>query len=98
MVHLLIQQIMPTTSNPSINQLRRAVQIAEQIQKLEAELASILKGAGLKSSAASVSLAASTVKAKGKKGARKKRVMSPEAREKIAAAQRARWARQKKTK
>jgi hypothetical protein len=75
-------------STPSIDQLKRALAIAEQIQKLEAEFARIVGGT---SSVASEPKAvkASPTKRKGR------RTMSAEARQKIAAAQRARWAKSK---
>jgi len=75
-----------TMSNilPSTQQLQRAIQLSEQIEKLETELKSLLAGNGRAPVATSVSKPA---KGKGK------RMMSPEARERIAAAQRARWAK-----
>jgi hypothetical protein len=78
---------MPTTSFPSVSQLKRALKVAEKFEALEAELASILAGS------AKVGTKPSAAKPDGRK---KKRTMSPEAREKIAAAQRKRWAKQKK--
>ncbi len=77
-----------TMSNnlPSAEQLQRALQISEQIEKLEAALKAVLGG----TSGAKVTVAApAPTKRKGK------RTMSPEARERIAAAQRARWAKAK---
>lgn len=71
---------MPTTS-----QLRKAVIISEKLDALEVELAAILGGS---------SAPAKAVKAP--KAKKTKRTMSPEAREKIAAAQRKRWAKSKK--
>lgn len=65
-------------------QLKKAASLADKIEKLQKELASILGGS---------SAGAKTAKAPK---AKKKRVMSAEAREKIAAAQRKRWAKQKK--
>ena len=65
----------------SVAQLKRAVAIKERIQKLEKKLAAII---GVPSSAP----------AEGRV-IRRRRKMSAEARAKIAAAQRARWARQK---
>jgi hypothetical protein len=79
---------MPT---PSIDQLKRALAIAEQIQQLEAELGRIV---GDRSSAPSVPKAAAAASPIRRRG---KRTMSAEAREKIAAAQRARWAKSKGT-
>ena len=77
------------TSTPSLDQLQRALAIAEQIQTLEQELASVLGGPGGGSSATS-SPAAAPVARQGKKG---KRVVSPEARARMAQAQAARWAK-----
>jgi hypothetical protein len=68
-------------SNLSVQQLKRAVVIRENIEKLEKELSSIL---------------GETAPAKPARGRGKKRVMSPEARARIAAAQRARWAKRKR--
>lgn len=70
---------------PSVSQLKQALKIAEKLESVEAELASIL---GESSDAP-----------KAKKGPgrppKAKRQMSAEAREKIAAAQRKRWSKQK---
>ena len=64
------------------SQLRKAMAVKERIEALENELNDILGGAE------------STPTAGGNEGGiRRRRKMSPEAREKIAAAQRARWAR-----
>ncbi len=68
----------------SVGQLKRAVVVREQIEKLEAELVAIL-GEGQSGAPA--------VTANGHTGRRK---MSAAARAKIGAAQRARWAKQKK--
>ena len=70
---------------PTLNQLKEAVTIAEQIEKLQATLSSLIGGSG---SVASAPKAASTPVAKAGK-----RTMSAEARARIAAAQRARWAK-----
>lgn len=70
-------------STPSIEQLRKAIAISEQIEKLEAELKALLGGNG--------SVMAS-VRASVEKPGKKKRVMSPEGRARIVAAQKARWA------
>ena len=69
-------------SNISVQQLKRAVTLREQIEKLEGELTDILG----KSPAVEVST-------NGNGGRRK---MSAAARAKIAAAHRARWAKQKR--
>ena len=74
---------MPTTA-----QLKKALSISEKLDELKAELAAILGGS---------SASAKTAKEpKAPKEKKTKRVMSPEARDKIAAAQRKRWAKQKK--
>jgi hypothetical protein len=75
---------MPT---PNLTQLKGAVIIAERIERLQAELASLLGGGG---SVGSAPKAAPAPVAKGGK-----RTMSAEARARIAAAQRARWAKSK---
>ena len=80
-----------SNATPSLDQLKRALQLAEQIQSLEAELASLLGG----QPAASIAVATPASKPSKRGG---KRVISPEAREKIAAAQRARWAKVKREK
>jgi hypothetical protein len=69
----------------SVDQLKRAIVVAEQIEKLQAELSVILGGQ-------STPIASPKTETAGRKG---KRTMSIEAREKIAAAQRARWAKSK---
>lgn len=79
-----------TTKTPSIANLKRAIEVAEQIERLQAQLAALVGG---NASIASAPSAAAVPR--GKK--RGKRVMSPEARERIAAAQRARWAKSKGT-
>ena len=70
---------------PSLDQLKRAIAITEQIDALQSQLAAVLGG----SSSAAVPAAAP---AKTRKG---KRTVSPEARAKMAVAQRARWALRK---
>ena len=94
---------MAETSSLSLAQLKRAVQIREEIDRLETELAGLLSGGamsvrgpgrkrGRKPAEASSESAAPRATRK-KTG---KRTLSPEAREAIAAAQRRRWAKQKK--
>ena len=80
-------------SNPNltVNQLKRAITVAEQIEKLQNEMASIL-GNQPAAKAAGPGRPKGAPKAAGGK---MKRTMSPEARAKIAAAQRARWAKVK---
>ena len=68
----------------STAQLRQALQLREQIEALQQKLSSILGGKE----------SAPVAKTKGKRGRPAgKRIVSPEARAKIAAAQQARWAR-----
>jgi hypothetical protein len=73
---------------PTLTQLKEAVVIAEQIEKLQAELAGLVGGG-------SVLAVLKTVSAPATKTG--KRTMSAEARERIAAAQRARWAKSKRS-
>lgn len=88
-------------SQPTIDQLKKALEIAEKIQALEAELASLLGKAGIskkkvKAPVVKVEVEEPVKKEKApKKAAKKRRELSPEARERIAAAQRARWANAK---
>jgi hypothetical protein len=75
------------TNFPSLAQLKKAVLLTERLEQLQAELAAILGEQKVKVK----------VKAKGEVKAKKtRRTMSPEAREKIAAAQRKRWAKSKR--
>ena len=67
--------------NLSVAQLKRAITIKEQIESLESELASVF----------------GTTPAPAPAPAKKKKVMSPAARAKIGAAQKARWAKLKET-
>lgn len=71
---------------PTLIQLKQAVAVAEQIEKLQAELAALVGGR-----VSVVKLASAPAVKTGK------RTMSPEARARIAAAQRARWAKSKGT-
>jgi len=70
-------------STPTIPQLKHAITLSEQIEKLQAELASLLGGSGR----VSAPVKAAPV-AKAKKGG-----MSAEGKARIAAAQKARWAK-----
>jgi len=74
---------MPKIDSPSLDRLKRAVEVAEQIEKLQAELASILSGEGNPPP----KVKRPAVAKSSKKG---KRILSPEARERIAKATRAR--------
>ena len=84
---------------PSVHQLKRAVDLAEKIQSLQDELNGLL---GSSSSALEVRPrrgrppGSTAKKTRGSRGGR--RNMSPEARERIADAQRRRWAQYNKDK
>ena len=83
-----------STHIPSLEQLKRAAKVAEQIAKLEAELQSILssgKPRGRKAASSPISV---TTEAKPRK--KRARNISPEARARIAEAQKARWAKFRK--
>ncbi len=82
------------SQSPSLDQLKRATHIVEQIEALQAELNAILSGTAVKGKRGRKpgSTAAAPKKSKGT------RVMSAEARERIAAAQRKRWAKAKRAK
>lgn len=71
------------SANPSVEQLKRALEVREQIEKLEQELSSIL------GNTASVSVSTAAPAKKGK------RIMTAEWKAKIAAAQTRRWARER---
>jgi hypothetical protein len=76
---------------PTLIELKEAVTIAEQIEELQTKLAALVGGSGPLApapKAVSATVSAPVVKAG-------KRTMSPEARARIAAAQRARWAKSK---
>jgi hypothetical protein len=89
-------QNMALTTTLTLEQLKRAVQIRENMETLQAELNAILSGEaqprrrGRKPGSGAAAAASTPTKKKGK------RTMSPEARERIAAAQRRRWAKQKR--
>jgi hypothetical protein len=72
---------------PSAATLRRAIEISERIEKLEAELRAVLAGTSVSAVTAAPKAAAEA------KPAKKRRKMSPEARARIVAAQKARWAK-----
>ncbi len=79
---------MPT--RPTANQLERALELSQQIEKLEAELFGLLGTAEVKAPSTEVTVPAAPVSKQGKKG---KRTFSAESRAKMAAAQKARWAK-----
>ncbi len=76
------------TKLPTSEQFKRAAAITEKIETLQAELAAILSGVGFKGSRKGLS----------DKADKPKRQMSEDARNRIAAAQRKRWAKVKKAK
>ena len=90
---------MPVTQTPSLDQLKRALEISQRIQELEVELAAVFSGgstpAAVAPAAAPVSASPASAKAAKKQPKQRggKRFVSPEARAKMAAAQRARWAK-----
>ena len=71
---------------PSVSQLKQALKLAIKLEEAQSELASILGESS------------DTAKRGPGRPAKAKRQMSPEAREKIAAAQRKRWAKAKTAK
>lgn len=81
---------------PSVDQLKRAIAIKEQIENLEAELASILGGTAAPAGKRKYAKRATSDETEKPKKA--KRVMSAEGRARIIAAQKARWAKAKKEK
>jgi len=81
------RSLMPTP-NTTVDQLKRAIVVAEQIEKLKAELAAILGGTSTKQAEPAK---VTSMPVRG----RKRRKLSPEARARIVAAVKARWARVK---
>ena len=82
---------MPTFHELSTAQLRQALQLREQIEVLQRKLGALLGGGR----SASVAATAKTKKPVGRPAG--KRTMSAEGRAKIAAAQKARWAKTNET-
>jgi hypothetical protein len=80
-----------STSSPSLVQLRQAIEIHEQIQKLEAELRAIL--GGIDSSGGGKSGPAAPDEAPKTRGRKKRKKLSAESRARMAAAAKARWAK-----
>ncbi len=93
---------------PSANDLRRAAAISEKIAALQAELNSLLGSGGAAAAAparrrgrrsnAEIAAAAAAAAASGEETStrrRKRRKLSPEARARIVAAVKARWARER---
>jgi len=77
---------------PSVAQLTRALKLAQDLEKLQAELDSIMGGSAIDATAAKPSK-------RGRppgSGAKKKRGMSEEGRQRIIEAQKKRWAAKKK--
>lgn len=81
---------MSNPSTPSVEQLKRAIELAEQIDRLQNELETLLGGGNRTQSQNRTASAPKSASTKSRGG---RRSVSPEARERIAAAQRARWAR-----
>ncbi len=79
---------MPT--RPTAVQLKRAFELSQQIEELEAQLFGLLGTVERKASSTEVTVPAAVVSKPGKKG---KRTFSAESRAKMAAAQKARWAK-----
>ena len=89
-----------STPTPSLAQLRRAVAVSEKIEKLEAELASIMgtQGGVIGNGKRKYTKRAVVVEGAAAPAKKKKRKqMSAEGRARIVAAQKARWAKVKKT-
>ena len=84
---------------PSADTLRRAASILDQIEKLQAQFGAILGGTaprrGRKPGPQPKAEAAEVPESPAPMKRRKKRKLSPEARAKIVAAVKARWAREK---
>ena len=78
-------------STPSLEQLKRAVEISEQIAELKASLASILDGTAAAATEAPQKVAAVPMKVTAKAAPLKKEGLTPEARARISAATTARW-------
>lgn len=90
---------MSTLNLPSVAALKRAIVLAEKIESLQAKLAK-LRGSEVSGSVAKSSPSvgkSSPSPVKGKRGP-KKGGMSEEGRARIAAAQKARWAKARKAK
>ena len=87
-------------TTPSLENLKRAIKVAEQIEKLQAELAAMFGGE------AAQAVTSKTGRRRGRpakadkpaKEKKPKRQMSEEARARIVAAQKKRWAKIKKEK
>jgi len=84
---------MPSSSN-SVSQLQRALSLAQQIERLEAEMAAILGSAAPSSRAAKPAGGSPAAPRKG----RRRGTISPEGRARIIAAQKARWAKVRREK
>lgn len=86
-------------SSPSLDQLKRAIAVKEQIASLEAELSAILGGGEpVQTGKRKYTKRASAEAAATEKPVKKaKRKMSAEGRARIIAAQKARWAATKKS-
>ena len=89
-----------TPNIPTLEQLKRAAQLAEQIAKLEAELQALFGGTKTRGrkpgKAAKAETTSEAVKPEKKPRKKRARNMTPEARARIAEAQKARWAKFRK--
>lgn len=83
---------MSASKQPSVEQLKKAVAIAEKIKELETQLSELLGGGA----PAPVVTRGRKPKAAKVESGRKARNISPEGRARIAAAQKARWAKARK--
>lgn len=82
---------------PSVDQLKRAIAIKQEIEKLELELVGVLGGAVPAPTKRKYTKRSESAPVEPKeKPAKGKRKMSPEGRARIIAAQQARWAKVKK--
>jgi hypothetical protein len=86
---------LPLPSLPTVDSLKRAVELVGQIEKLQAEVVAILGG---KAPKAAGKLGRRGRPAKAASADKPKRQMSEEARARIVAAQKKRWAKIKKEK
>jgi len=75
---------------PTLAELKRSINISEQIESLQAELASVFSGLS-----AAIAPASASAKSNVTKSPRKKGKMSAAGRARIIAAQKARWAKVK---
>lgn len=89
---------MSRSQSPSLESLKKAIAIAEQIQQPESDLAKLLTGFNLPTEAVKRRGRPPKVTGAGEQKSKttKKRVMSEEGRQRIIEAQKRRWAAKKK--